>query len=430
MAFLQESIKDAKRFTSLVDPAYAARFADAEGRVTDQAGLESYQETCFKQFVENHQLPIGDGKKNVVFFPSDLRGCGFVRCFLPARSIQKGSTRYNALISSTICPELIRWADIVVWQRQTGMAYVPGFNMARRAGKLQVYETDDNLHVLPPSNPAFRDFNPQKPEYVASLAWFQNCEGVIVSTKPLKQFYDSLLRVDCQVIENTIDIGPFLEQPPRPEFARVRILWAGSDTHLEDLLVVRPVLRRIKHEFDKGVKLLLMGFDGRLPVPLDPEAIPPEIRQHLRQDILFVDADIGVPYDQFLPWVDVEQYHQKLFDLGCAIGLCPLARNEFNRFKSNIKWLEYSAAGMATIATDIEPYRVGVENGRSGLLVENNEESWYGAIKRLIVDPAFRNRLVDGARVTIQKNFNADQVFVRYEQFFDSLLIKHGRLLP
>jgi glycosyltransferase involved in cell wall biosynthesis len=71
------------------------------------------------------------------------------------------------------------------------------------------------------------------------------------------------------------------------------------------------------------------------------------------------------------------------------IGLAPLRPSLFNRSKSEIKFLEYAAAGAAVIASRHGPYERVIEQGVTGLLV-NSPHEWTSALNQLATDPGMR----------------------------------------
>jgi len=56
-------------------------------------------------------------------------------------------------------------------------------------------------------------------------------------------------------------------------------------------------------------------------------------------------------------WIDIFNYPNYLKSLNIDLGIAPLEQNLFNECKSNIKALEYTAAGIPAIYTDIYPYK-------------------------------------------------------------------------
>lgn len=168
-------------------------------------------------------------------------------------------------------------------------------------------------------------------------------------------------------------------QPPAPQSQRpVRILYMGTRTHEHDLKVVQSAFKQLQKEY--GSDRLVLEIVGGIPehvksfgAMVRPEGIDPSS-----------DA-----YTDFVRWIRrANHWH---------FGIIPLELTPFNRQKSYIKFLDYSALGLASICTDIEPYRAVVRHGENGMLVSNDHEAWYKAMKSLIENPPLRTQLATQA---------------------------------
>lgn len=95
---------------------------------------------------------------------------------------------------------------------------------------------------------------------------------------------------------------------------------------------------------------------------------------------------------------DYAGYAHTLLNSGIDIAIAPFAGTASNRWDSDARWLEYSACGFAGVYSDVPPYNESVQDGHTGLLVENTEEDWFRALERLVTDSALRERLGRGAR--------------------------------
>src|SRR5439155_12656725 len=84
-------------------------------------------------------------------------------------------------------------------------------------------------------------------------------------------------------------------------------------------------------------------------------------------------------------------------DLRVDIGLAPLHDTPFNRAKSDIKYLEYSATGAATMASPLAPYETSVHEDRGMLIRDNTPDAWSAALGRLVDDPPWQQRLARNA---------------------------------
>jgi hypothetical protein len=88
-----------------------------------------------------------------------------------------------------------------------------------------------------------------------------------------------------------------------------------------------------------------------------------------------------------------------------AIGLAPLRDTSANRAKTNNKYREYGACGIAGIYSDLPPYRGSVEPMITGLMVEPSGDAWLSAITRLAVEPDLRNRIAGNAERDVRAKF-------------------------
>lgn len=90
-----------------------------------------------------------------------------------------------------------------------------------------------------------------------------------------------------------------------------------------------------------------------------------------------------------LHWLPIDEYPLNFVNID--IGCCPLSSEAFNRSKSSIKALEYAAAGAAVVASP-RPYSQCVINGRTGYIVESEDE-WESALTVLLDNQARRERM-------------------------------------
>ncbi|MGE5368615.1 MAG: hypothetical protein ACM3PD_03330 [Chloroflexota bacterium] len=105
---------------------------------------------------------------------------------------------------------------------------------------------------------------------------------------------------------------------------------------------------------------------------------------------------------------DYGRFLEKLSSLRWTIGICPLARTEFNFGKSNNKWVEYSACGFAVVATRGLIYDDCCAEGR-GLLVDGDDE-WFEAFDTLLRDKAFHRAQVLRAQQHLRDFYSRDRL--------------------
>ena len=255
-------------------------------------------------------------------------------------------------------------ADVVVFQRYFPMeATWPLVVRALGSGKPVIYEMDDNFLAVPLDHPMRQRLEPVEPFARELLA---RASVVTVSSPELGKAFAGLAR-RVEVLPNFLDErlwGSMSARRPAP----VRIVFAGTPSHAPDLEIVTPALTRIKERFGNGVELFFMGC---APKSLEATVLP------------FSE--------------DYAAYARALSSLAPDIGIAPLGDTAFNRCKSAVKWLEYSALGAAGVYADLPPYSV-VRPGISGLKAAGDERAWEEALVRLIEDASFRNEMGQRAR--------------------------------
>jgi hypothetical protein len=94
----------------------------------------------------------------------------------------------------------------------------------------------------------------------------------------------------------------------------------------------------------------------------------------------------------------------RLSELEWDIGICPLINNNFNKCKSNIKWIEYTSAGIAVIASKGFAYDDCCSNG-AGILANDNDD-WYNSLVNLTENIELRNRIVCSAQDKLLKQYS------------------------
>jgi len=130
---------------------------------------------------------------------------------------------------------------------------------------------------------------------------------------------------------------------------------------------------------------------------------------HENKSVRFVAC--GMPIEKYLPkarYTYLEgapstDFVDKVFPkLNFDISVAPLEECIFANGKSNIKWQESTRMGAAFVATNTGPYKT-LTNGVNALLVENTQEAWYTALKKLVDSKKLRGILVDNSRRDLKR---------------------------
>lgn len=279
-------------------------------------------------------------------------------------------------------------ADISVWQLahekisySLFRAYRDKFNKKKSI----LMEADDFYFGVNPENIGADSYRPNSNlEYYAEMQ-FRNANGVIVSTPYLKEQYEKY-NPCIHVIPNSIDFEAW-NFKKKANNGKVRIGFSGGGAHVYDLKVMAKVIPIIL-DMHKNAEFMFLGFM--------PEYISTGRRvRHIHK------------------WYGIDQYPAELNKLGFDIGIAPLRDNQFNRGKSNLRWLEYSALGIPTVASPVRPFTDSIISHKTGLFAQEVDE-WVDCLDLLINDEDLRKSIGDNANDAVRKDYNASTIAVKY----------------
>lgn len=287
-------------------------------------------------------------------------------------------------------------ADVVVWHPMYYDWTLDFFlEMQHKHQKPFVMDVDDNYIDVPYWNEAFESFRSGQSFRRVALDSMRNSDALFVTTRHLGEVY-APINDNVYLIENSLDFKgdrKFVgwdNVSPR-KYEGTRIGWIGGRAHFEDLMLVAPALRTVL-EKHPDVTLSLVNSALRLSCEALKKPYPFEGLKNVHY------ADRSVP---------INRYAQFAASFGFDIGIAPLVDCNFNRSKSNLRWLEYSALKIPTVATDISHFRESIDPGISGLLVpENGLEGWANALEFLIEDKNVRETIGRAAYKKVKKDFN------------------------
>ena len=266
-----------------------------------------------------------------------------------------------------------------LWRPRINLAMAKSLrnDIQRNKAKL-IYALDDDFLNL---NPDELDFQLTH-EMLDSVQYFlTNADGVIVTTDALKeQFseYNSKIMVVPNMLDERLFASPAGEFIPKE---KIVIGYMGTYTHDADLKMIMPALREIMKSYSGRIEIQVLG------ISLKEETL--RALNGLPARVISLDP-LSRSYDKFVPW-----FHANLH---WDIGLCPLLDSPFNRCKSDIKHLDYGAAGIPGIYSRVPVYESTVQHLRTGYLAENTPESWVEGLKRLIDDVDLRCEIAVHAR--------------------------------
>jgi len=278
-------------------------------------------------------------------------------------------------------PDPILDSDVVVTQRffPVGLFEPAVMPVLARADVARIHDLDDLVFDLPSGHPRAGEVDEELPAIRRCLL------DADVVTTPSDALAEALRAEGVDrvvVIPNAIDpadwptVDPGTRAPGGDGHTgpAVRIGWAGTSTHAADLAHVATALRAVLDRFAGRVELELRGIEA-----------PAALADHPRVSVI----------SAYEP--DYAAYARDLAAASIDIAIAPLRDHPFNRAKSAIKWLEWSAAGVPGVYQDLPPYADVIEPGLTGLLAGTDPGAWTALLTELVTDPRRRHAMAVAA---------------------------------
>ncbi|MEO8346087.1 MAG: glycosyltransferase [Betaproteobacteria bacterium] len=272
-------------------------------------------------------------------------------------------------------------------------------DLMRRAREVHgvptVYAWDDDFFSIPDGLGAITDYY-QSPSTLDSLRHILREATIVKASTPR-------LAARSREYSSHVTVAPFgfdFDQLTSAggtdaESADVVIGFFGSHSHGLNVALVSPVLARVAAEFP-STRFELFGPAG----------------------VLFGN----LPRVTHLPWcASSSESINLLRGRGWSIGLAPFEDNLFNRTKLPTKYRDYSACGIAGVYSRIDPYADNVIEGVTGLLADQDPQSWYLAIRKLVEDADLRRRIASRAYLHVRDTLSVEGAVTAWRKIFVGL---------
>lgn len=294
--------------------------------------------------------------------------------------------QYVPLLDFDVCVGVLTWThdhfyiadvegtlhdpEVIIMQRLMHEGLIHHIPRAQAYGQKIINDMDDWYWGISPSNQAFHVNHPKSNpnentnHYRKVLAV---SDLVTVSTPYLMDRLSAFVRHPMVLVPNYVDVSRFNKHPVSPD-SPPTVGWVGSTAHRSgDLETARGWLAPMAK---RGEVLLYHGG-------------------HSENGLSFATY-MGVPEEMVRtkPMVPAHEY-PSLLDMD--IGIIPLSPVPFNEAKSDIKGLEYAAAGIPFVAQSTGSYRSLRDNYGIGLVADRATD-WVKNIKKLF-EPSYREEL-------------------------------------
>jgi glycosyltransferase involved in cell wall biosynthesis len=272
--------------------------------------------------------------------------------------------------------------DVIVLSRYTSDRGQDWIRLAHGARIPVVFHIDDDLLAVPASlgEAKFKAYN--DPARLNALRTnIEESDLLYVSTAELGRRFDEY-GLRTPIVAGDVYCSVSIEQigASLPPATGPVIGYMGTSGHSADLAMIMTAIVEVMETIPE----LQFEVFGTIEMPSDL-------------------ARFGSRVRHIAPVADYAEFLNRLRSLGWWVGLAPLEDNRFNRCKADTKWVEYSMAGMATVASDLPVYHRACADG-SGVLAQSNRD-WADAIRQLIYHPDLRAKTIERAQGKLRDSY-------------------------
>lgn|GEM_PF-2115660 len=284
--------------------------------------------------------------------------------------------------------------------KKIAMSFVD--NLRKQNIKL-IVDNDDAFSAI---DEFHSEYSIQKSRIEALEYIIQKADQVWASTEELARLHKNINK-NTYIVSNTLDkniwthkIKHLKEQSP------LRLIYMGTATHDEDFKMIYSHLEKLHKKYPNKFVLYVIGVSAR--------AIPN--KKWIKR--LYQPAGRAI-YPRFVSWF----IKQGPFD----IGLCPLVESDFNKYKSDIKCLDYFGIGAMPFASNTPAYKTdGLDKFIQ--LVNNNGNNWFEALEKAVSKPQdFRRKkikIVRKASNYLWSQRSVEQSSTQIKKLLEELLSK------
>jgi glycosyltransferase involved in cell wall biosynthesis len=257
--------------------------------------------------------------------------------------------------------------------------------MLRRACRRLAFDFDDAIYLrrprapgLPPGDSAWRRLKFASTVGAMDLVIAGN-ETLAAAARPHSE------RV--VVVPTPLDIHRYRHEPHAS--GPPTLVWVGRAENLDYLELVRPALAGLVRRWpDLRLRVICSDFPNWSDVPIEK-----------------------------IPWSP----ESEVTGLATAdIGLMPLSDDAWTRGKCAFKLIQYAAASLPCVASDVGANREVVLEGENGFLVEEGG-SWEKPLAKLLESAELRSRFGMRGRAHVAEYFDADVVSRRCAALLEDL---------
>lgn len=293
----------------------------------------------------------------------------------------------KAIVNKKPGPELVEWVQengldwSGFWTNDWDMNANAFAGVMRDLEIPVIVDVDDYFEDVPRGNIANKAWVYERPKLYRAM--LKDADRRVCSTPFLAEKYDA------KVAPNFMTPSEW-EYPVRPKTNdRITLLHCGSIMRAEDYLTQEKAFRKFLEE--PNTQIIFMGW------------LPAWARDYPNEKAAFCawtpyrEEPWGLKYNRMLRWLDPD------------IVASPLQHNDFNRAKSNIKWLESAMVGACFVGERWGELERTVKDGTTGHLCDGIDE-WTEKLVSLARDRDVRIRTSQAAKDVVLSDWTWDKV--------------------
>jgi len=345
----------------------------------------------------------------VLFLPADEGGCGWyrIRQFDEAFKFRDDVKSYlmDGKEPSNEQLELIKSSDVIVG-RLGDYEYIKLIKEEIDPNKKIVFDHDDNTMEVLPTSEHYKEFGTEdawallngnlKPIWVTgltegfnryknlssqmSLLYILACADLI--TTPVQKLLDFYLQFGSKevkggIVHNALNfdlypVGEFI--PKDKKKGEIRIGWQGGVSHMGDWEEIKEPLARVLKDYPE-VTLHILGSYYKNQFK--------EVKDRITR----------------YPWYPFRGYTFRLKTLGLDGAIIPLEDKEFNEYKSEIKFTEFTQLGVPSVVKNMLPYSEVITEQNSYPYKDNAEfEAKFRAMLEDIKKGRAQSKVIEGQK--------------------------------
>lgn len=291
------------------------------------------------------------------------------------RMAEKGLLQYRFRDEEGLEVADIYWADTIIAMRCCSVVVALQLYLARAHAKTILSFWDDDFLAIPPSSLSYAHFSKS-----SIKCWFHKIlklsDAIIVINESLGKKLSAV--AGKPHLMQPMGIDAIVTAPTQFETSEHFVLgFAGSADHADALqTIIMPALEQL---WDAGAQFSFEVIGSRRPI--FPARGLSSGRRHFQHMITHLSAT-----ENYADWLAMRN------KLNWHATLAVLPQSEFHGHKFYNKLVEFGAAGIPCVYSDVAPYKGVVRDGQEGLLCATTPEAFAAAITRLF-NPQLRNHV-------------------------------------